>query len=81
MELSSFIVALVSAQHVLSISQPLFLALRATDCDIVKAYEDAELCRFCYNVSEASVVLYGQVLAESVNSVLSKPRTAGHSSY
>ena len=39
-----FIVALVVAQHILSISQPLSLALQATNCDIVKAYQDAALC-------------------------------------
>ena len=44
MESSSSIVALVSAQHILS--RLLYFALQATDCDIVKAYVDAELCRY-----------------------------------
>ena len=41
---SSFIIALVVSQHILSISQPPSLALQATNCDIVKAYQDAALC-------------------------------------
>lgn len=38
MESSSFVVCLVVAQHILSISQPLSLALQKINCDIVKAY-------------------------------------------
>ena len=43
MESSCFIVSLVSAQHVLSVPQPLSKALQITECDIVKAYRDADI--------------------------------------
>ena len=44
MESVSFIVSLVSAQHVLSISQPLSNAFQNTECDIVK-HITMQLCR------------------------------------
>ena len=84
MESSSFIVALVVAQHILSISQPLSLALQATNCDIVKAYQDAALCKDTI-LSQRQVSKFtalwrkATVLAESIDAVLSKPRTAQRS--
>ena len=84
MESSSFIVALVIAQHILSISQPLSLALQATNCDIVKAYQDAALCKdtvLSQRQDSKFIILWRKatVLAESIDTVLSKPRTAKRS--
>ncbi|XP_071142151.1 zinc finger MYM-type protein 1-like [Mytilus edulis] len=38
---SQFIVALAVSQHILSFTRPLTQVLQKTDCDIIKAYQDA----------------------------------------
>jgi hypothetical protein len=40
-----FTVALVVTQHILSYTRPLAQALQKADCDIVKAYVDANTCK------------------------------------
>ena len=45
MESSTFIVALVVAQFVLSFTHPLCLSLQKVSCDVVKAYHNAKLCK------------------------------------
>ena len=46
---SSFIVSLIVVQFVLSFTNPLCLALQKVDCDIVKAYNCAKLCKTTIN--------------------------------
>ena len=42
---SPFIVALFVAQHILSFTRPLTQALQQNDCDIIKACNDANICK------------------------------------
>lgn len=42
MEKSTFIVAIVVAQHILSYMKPLTLALQSSQCDVYKAFVDAQ---------------------------------------
>ena len=86
MESSSFIVSLVAAQRVLSICQPLSKALQKTKCDIVKAYEDAAVCKdTILNLRKASMFAdswqKSKTVADSIGEKLTKPRTARCSIY
>lgn len=83
---SSFIVALVVAQRILSISHPLSLALQKTQCDVHKAYCDAKVCRdtiLLQRQESKFETLWPKVelLASSIGTTLSKPRTACRSIY
>ena len=45
MQSSTFIVALMVAQFVLSFTRPLCLSSQMVSCDVVKAYHNAKLCK------------------------------------
>ena len=86
MESSSFIVSLVSAQHVLSVSQPLSKALQNTECDIVKAYRDAALCRNTIlkqheDIKFSTIWEKATIIGDSIGIELTKPRTASNSKF
>ncbi len=86
MESPSFVVSLVVAQHILSISQPLSLALQKVNCDIVKAYRDAKLCRETILLQRQESkfdVLWEKAtaIADTIDIVLSKPRTVACSRF
>lgn len=86
MESSLFIVSLIVAQHILSISHPLSMALQKTNCDIVKAYQDANFCKDAMMKQRVeskfeSVWEKATTIADSIGVALSKPRTATCSRY
>ena len=58
---SPFIVALVVAQHILSFTRPLTQAHQQTDCDIIKACNDANRCK---TVIQKEVTQYSKVSGE-----------------
>jgi len=76
-----FIVSLVVAQFVLSFSHPLCLSLQKTDCDVVKAYQNAKLCQKTV-IKQRNEAKFGElwrkaeVIANKVGVELVKPRTA-----
>ncbi|CAC5375766.1 unnamed protein product [Mytilus coruscus] len=78
---SPLIVALVVTQHILSFTRPLTQVLQKTDCDITKAYQDANTCKTVINEQRNDAVFDSiwekmNVLAACVNIQLEKPRTA-----
>ncbi|CAC5424514.1 unnamed protein product [Mytilus coruscus] len=78
---SQFIVALVVTQHVLIFTRPLTQVLQKTDCDIIKAYQDANTCKTVINEQRNDTVFDSiwekmKVLATCVNIQLEKPRTS-----
>ena len=86
LESPTFIVSLVVAQSILSITHPLSLALQKSDCDVVMAYEDAALCReailgYRSDANFADVWRKAETIAGSLGIILCKPRTAGSGRY
>lgn len=82
MESSSFIVFGCGS----TISQPLSLALQKMNCDIVKAYRDAKLCKDTILLQRQESkfdVLWEKAtaIADTVGVVLSKPRTVNWSRF
>ena len=83
---SSFIVALVVAQFILSFSHPLCQALQKTDCDIIKAYRNAKSCQTIVssqrNESKFSELWKkAEAIATEITTELTKPRTPRISAY
>ncbi len=83
---SGFIVALFVAQFILSFSHPLCLALQKTDCDIIKAYQNARHCRTIIAAQRNECKFKelwkeAEIVATEVEIELSKPRTPRSSIY
>ena len=78
MQSSTFIVALVVAQFVLSFTHPLCLSLQKFSCDVVKAYHNAKLCKETIS-KQRSVTKFKEVwekakiIAPEISSNLSIP--------
>lgn len=78
---SQFIVALVIAHHILSFTRPLSQSLQRTDCDIVKAFDDARVCQDVVKEQRSDDIYEGlwrkiNTLATSVDTQIEKPRTS-----
>ena len=78
---SHFIVALVVTQHIMNYAKPIYQALQKADCDIVKAYIDANTCKKVFRKQREDNTfrnLWGKIvaLADSVDEVIEIARTA-----
>lgn len=78
---SQFIVALVIAHHILSFTRPLSQSLQRTDCDIVKACDDARVCQDVVKEQRSDDIYEGlwkkiNTLATSVDTQIEKPRSS-----
>ena len=79
---SQFFVSLFIVHHILSFCAPLTKSLQAANCDLGKAYADASNTKMAIMASrndETWDVLWQSIssLAETIDLVLSKPRTTG----
>ena len=78
---SHFIVALVVTQHIMNYAKPIYQTLQKADCDIVKAYIDANTCKKVFRKQREDNTfrnLWGKIvaLADSVDEVIEIARTA-----
>ena len=85
-ESSSFLVALVVAQYILSFSKPLCLALQKESTDIGQAYEKAKTCCSTIKAQRSDdkfSKLWKKVVAigAEIDVEIRKPRTATRSQY
>ena len=83
---SGFIVALFVAQFILSFSHPLSMALQKTDCDIIKAYQNAKHCQTTISAQRneskfKELWKKAEIVAVEVETELRKPRTPRGSIY